>query len=137
MLHSSFPLANLHMVMGFPGGSDGTESTCNAGDLGLIPELGGSPGGGNINLLQYSCLENPHGQRNLAGYSPWGCKESDTTKRLSTSQHIVKEYRRVNSNFRQIILDDGKLIISLTSPANRSRRGNGGRHSYNNCCILY
>ena len=35
----------------------------------------------------YSCLENPHGQRNLAGYSPWGCKESDTTERLSTAQH--------------------------------------------------
>ena len=45
--------------MGFPSGSDSTESTCNAGDLGLIPQLGGSPGGGNINPLQYSCLENP------------------------------------------------------------------------------
>ena len=62
------------------GGSDSTESTCNAGDLGLIPELGGSPGGGNINLLQYSCLENPHGQRNLAGYSPWGCSQSDANE---------------------------------------------------------
>ena len=37
--------------------------------------------------LQYSCLENPHGQMSLAGYSPWGCKESDTTERLSTAQH--------------------------------------------------
>ena len=36
------------------------------------------------NPLQYSCLENPHGQRNLAGYSPWGRKESDSTERLST-----------------------------------------------------
>ena len=34
-------------------------------------------------------LENPHGQRSLAGYSPWGCKESDTTERLSTAQHRV------------------------------------------------
>ena len=47
----------------FLGGSDGKESTCNAGDLGLIPGLGRSPGGGNGNPLQYSFLENPHGQR--------------------------------------------------------------------------
>ena len=41
-----------------PGGSDGKASACNAGDLGLIPESGGSPGEGNGNPLQYSCLEN-------------------------------------------------------------------------------
>ena len=41
-----------------PGGSDGKESTCNAGDLPSIPELGRSPGGGHGNPLQYSCLEN-------------------------------------------------------------------------------
>ena len=35
-------------------------------------------------LCQYSCLENPHGPRSLAGYSPWSCKESNTTERLST-----------------------------------------------------
>ena len=44
--------------MGFPGISDGEESTCNAGDLGLIPELERSPGEWNGNPLQYSCLEN-------------------------------------------------------------------------------
>ena len=66
--------------MGFPGGSDGKESTCNAGDLSLIPELGQSPGGGHGNTLQYSCLENPHGQRSLAGYRPWDREESDTTE---------------------------------------------------------
>ena len=43
----------------FPGGSDGKESACNAGDLGSIPGLGTSPGEGNGNPLQYSCLENP------------------------------------------------------------------------------
>ena len=43
----------------FPDGSDGKESASNAGDLGLIPGLGRSPGGGNGNPLQYSCLENP------------------------------------------------------------------------------
>ena len=46
---------------GFPGGSAGKESACNAGDLSSIPGLGRSPGGGHGNLLQYSCLENPHG----------------------------------------------------------------------------
>ena len=47
--------------VGFPGGSAGKESACNAGDLGSISELGRSPGEGNGNPLQYSCLENPHG----------------------------------------------------------------------------
>ena len=44
--------------MGFPGGSDGKESTCNVGDSGLIPGWGGSPEEGNGHPLQYSCLEN-------------------------------------------------------------------------------
>ena len=45
-------------IRSFPGGSDGQESACNAGDPGLIPGLGRSPGEGNGNPLQYSCLEN-------------------------------------------------------------------------------
>ena len=45
--------------MGFPRSSVGKESACNAGDLGLIPGLGRSPGKGNGNPLQYSCLESP------------------------------------------------------------------------------
>ena len=60
----------------FPGGSDGKESLCNVRDLGSIPGLGRFPGGGHGNPLQYSCLENPHGQRSMAGCSPWGHKES-------------------------------------------------------------
>ena len=44
--------------VGFPGGSDGKASACNAGDPGSIPRLGRSPGEGNGNPLQYSCLEN-------------------------------------------------------------------------------
>ena len=71
-------------IMRFPGHSDGKESACNVGDLGLIPGLGRSPGEGNGNPLQYSCLANPHGQRRiLAGYTSWGHKESDMTDRLS------------------------------------------------------
>ena len=72
----------------FPGGSDGKESTCNAGDLGSIPGLGRSHGEGHNNPLQYSCLENPHGQRSLVDYSPRGCRESDTTERLRTASGI-------------------------------------------------
>ena len=55
----------------------------NAGDLrdsGSIPGLERSPGGGRGNPFQYSCLENPCGQRSLVGYSPWGLKESNTTE---------------------------------------------------------
>ena len=54
-------------LFGIPlGGSDSKESACNVGDLGSIPRLGRSPEGGHGNLLQCSCLENPHGQRSLA-----------------------------------------------------------------------
>ena len=49
-------------------------------DAGLIPGSGRSPEGGHGNPLQYSCLENPHGQRSLVGYTPWGLHESDTTE---------------------------------------------------------
>ena len=59
-------LISLHLT-GFCGGSDGKESACNSGDLGLIPGLGRSPGEGHGNPLQYFCQENPHGQRSLAG----------------------------------------------------------------------
>ena len=71
------------MKEGFSGGSDGKESAYNAGDLGSIPGLARSPGGRHGNPLQYSGLENPHGQRSLVGCSLWGCKESDTTEQLT------------------------------------------------------
>ena len=75
--------------MGFPASSASKESTCNEGDLGSIPGLGRFPGGGHGNPLQYSCLENPQGQRSLVGYSPWGHKESDRTEQLSTAQGFL------------------------------------------------
>ena len=65
-----------------------TPHTCSVGNLGLIPGLGRSPGGGHGNPLQNSCLENPHGQRSLAGYIPWGLRESDTIEWLSTHIHV-------------------------------------------------
>ena len=74
----------LSLILGFSGGSDGKESICDVGNLGLTPGSGRPPGGKHGNPLQYSCLENPRGQRSLIGYSPCGHKELDTTERLST-----------------------------------------------------
>ena len=73
-------------TLGFPGGSDGKESACKAGDPGSIPGLGRYLREGNGNPLQYYCLEDFHGQRSLVGYSPWGLKESNTTEWV-TIQH--------------------------------------------------
>ena len=60
-------------LMDFPGGSDGKESACNAGDLGWIPGLGRFPGEWNDYPLQHSCLDNPMDR----SYSPWDYKELD------------------------------------------------------------
>ena len=68
----------------FPGGSDGIASAYNAGDPGSVPVLERSPGEGNGNPLQYSCLENPMDRGawlQSTGYSPWGRNELDTTER--------------------------------------------------------
>ena len=62
------------------------KSACNVGELGSTPGLGRSLEEGHGNPLQYSCLENPHGQRSLAGYSPWGHEESDTTEQLNWTE---------------------------------------------------
>ena len=79
--------------MGFPGSSAGKGPASNAGDLGSTPGLGRSPGGGHGNPFQYSHLDNPHGQGSLAGYSPWGCKDLDTTEQLSTAHKHTHMYR--------------------------------------------
>ena len=62
-------LQDTTLLQGSPGVSDGKESTCNVGHLDSIPELGRSPGGGHGNP-----------QRRLAGYSPWGHRESHTSE---------------------------------------------------------
>ena len=60
------------------------------GDLGLIPGWGRSPGGRHGNPLQYSCLENPHGQRSLAGYSPRGTDMPERQTCLSQTRHTAQ-----------------------------------------------
>ena len=66
--------------MGFPSGSDGKASLFNAGDPGLIPGLGRSPGEGNV-FFSILVWKIPW-TRSLVGYRPWGRKESDTTEKL-------------------------------------------------------
>ena len=73
-------------LVGFPRDSVVRNLPANAGDTGdagSIPGSGRSPGGGHGNPLQYSCLKNPQGQRSLVGYSPWSCRELDTTELLT------------------------------------------------------
>ena len=107
---------------GFLGGSDGKESACNAGDLGLTPRLGRSPRGEHGNPLQYSCLENPHGQWCLVGYSAWGCKESDMIEQLSTAQwlharalFIAFFFSSLSHFFTPFLLFSGSLSKNLLS----------------------
>ena len=78
--------------MGFPGGSLGIEPAHSAGDprdMGSIPGLGRYPGWGLSNPCQYSCLENPCGQRSLTGYSSQVAKSQTWLKSLSTAQHTM------------------------------------------------
>ena len=84
--------AALFKTLGFPGGSDGKASASNAGDRGLIPGLGRSPGEGNGNPLQFLPGKS-HGGRSLVGYNPRGHKESDTTEQLHfTSEQIILKF---------------------------------------------
>ena len=71
------------MVKNLPANAEDTR------DVGSIPGLGKSPGVGNDNLLQYSCLENSMDRRSLMGYSSQGCKELDMTERL-INMHVCK-----------------------------------------------
>ena len=73
-------------TLGFPG-SVVKNPPANARDMGSTPGSERSPGEGNGNPFQYSCLENPMDrERSLEGYSPWGHKESDTTEQLSVQE---------------------------------------------------
>ena len=105
----------------FPGSSDSKKSACNTGNLGSIPGLGGSPGEGHGNPFQYSFLKNPHGQRSLLGYTPWGHKELDTTEQLIHTYHQAP--RR---DHRQNILwhKSYQCILRSVSQGNRNKSKN-------------
>ena len=68
------------LLLSFPGDSDGKESACYLGDPGSIPSSGRSPGEGHGQPTPGFLPGESHGQRSLAGYSPWGHKESDMTE---------------------------------------------------------
>ena len=90
--HSGSVLLAAHLrhvphAVGFPGGSARNESACNVEELGLVPRLGRSLEKGMATHSSTPARKS-NGQRNLAGYSPWGCKESDTTEQLSLSYTI-------------------------------------------------
>ena len=93
------------VLEGFPGGPDGKESAYSA-DPSSIPGLGISNGGAYGNPLQYSCLEDLHRQRSLAGYSPCGHKELDITEQLSRAQHMLDCYPiSITQSFNYTILN--------------------------------
>ena len=104
--------------------SDSTEQlNWTEDDVGLIPGSGRSPGERNANSLHYACMENPHGQRSLEGYNPWGCKESDTTERLSTAHSWLAMFWQfqVDSKGTQpyiYLYPPQSLLLSRLSPPN-------------------
>ena len=116
----------LSLCRGFPGGSEGKESACNSGDLGSIPGLGRSPGEENGNPLQYSCLENPMDRGALVGYSPWGCKDSDTTVRPNWTELSCWKGFSGGSDGKEFACNSGDLgsIPGL-------ERSPGGEHGKN------
>ena len=81
-------VSGLIALTSFPGGSDGKESACSAGGLGLIPGLGKSLGEGNGNPLQYSCLENPMDRGAWWATVYRVAKSWTRLKQLSTLVHI-------------------------------------------------
>ena len=117
----------LILKRGFPGGSNGKESACNVGDLGSIPGLGRSPGGGHghLEVHGHPCLENSHGQRSLAGYRPRSHKGSDTTMQPSTA-HTKKK------NLQMALL----LIQILTFSEQNPRREGYYCISSQNCIYI-
>ena len=80
---------NSRTLRGFSGDSVVKNLPANAGDWGSIPGWGRSPGEGNGNPLQCSCMENPTDGGGLVGYSPWDCKESNMTEWAHTSHTII------------------------------------------------
>ena len=84
-------LEHLEAPMGFPGGSEVKASASNMGDLGSIPGLGRFPWRRVWQPTPVSLPGESHGQRSLAGYSPWGHKELDMTERLSTLLRLIDQ----------------------------------------------
>ena len=100
--------ASVSLFVGFPVDSDGKESACNAGDLGLIPESERSPGEGHGYPIQSFFLENSW--RSLAGYSPWGHKELDTTEQRTLSLSV--KCKQWPSSTRLLLSRSGRTYLT-------------------------
>ena len=87
--------------LGFPSGSDGKESACDVGDLGLLPGSGRSPGGGHWQPTLVLLPGESHGQRTEMGYSPWGRKESDTVDRIQSTLATSPLHRSITGLCRK------------------------------------
>ena len=119
--------------MSFPGGSDGEESACSVGELGLIPGLGRSSGRGHGNPLQYACLENPHGQRSLVGCSPcghnWETAQHNPTERrwgkgngflIRSCEFCLLGFRTIQGRYTA-----GELLVPKDEPCKRKLESSG------------
>ena len=80
LISKSLKIYNSTTILGFPGGSDCKKSVSNAGDPGLIPRSGRPPWRRKWQPTPVFLPAESHGQRSLAGYSPWGYTELDTTE---------------------------------------------------------
>ena len=98
---------------GFSGSSAYKESACNTEDPGSIPGLGRPPGEGHGNPLQCFCLEHPHCQRSVVGYSPCGHKESDVTEWLNTHRLLQDRGRQTPQLWRRWDLAQHTLVFLL------------------------
>ena len=99
--------------VGFPGGSEDKASACNAGDPGSIPGLGRSPGEGNGNPIQYSCLENPMDR------GPWRA----TVRGVAKSQTRLSDFTHSTHTIfaKEARIYNGKKTISLISDVGKTR----------------
>ena len=108
----------------FPGSTDGKESACSIGDTGSIPKLGRSPGEGNGNPLQYSCLE-------TSMDSPCGCKKSDMTERLTLSLSDLDAFVFISLSLSLFFFLNFFLPISLVRASSTMLNRSGESvHSY-------
>jgi len=133
--------AEYHFIVGFPGSSDSKESACNHRRPGLNPWVGKIPWRRAWQPIPAFMPGEPHGQRSLVGYSPWGRKDLDMTEWLSTAQHTISLYEETTFSWSIHLLMDisvastldycllqtqvwkslSKTLLSILSDAQRSR----------------
>ena len=90
--------------------------TVNAGDVDSITGSGRSPGEGNGNPLQYFLPGKFHGQRRLAGYSPWDCKELNTTKHMHAQCEYKFDKHQKSNNLIEILLTFKQMFKQINLP---------------------